>query len=882
MHGPTNLFSEHLHATKYRNAGESFQQAMARIAYNLKDSDEHYEHCKDILYNMRFAPAGRIQAAVGSPKQVTPYNCFVSGTIEDKFSGTGSIMDRANEAAITMRLGGGIGYDFSTLRPKGWLIKKLQSQSSGAVSFMDIYNAIGLCISSAGHRRGAQMGVLRIDHPDVEEFVHAKQNVHKLTGFNISLAVTDDFMQCLIKGSPFSLKWEGETVREVDAQALWDTIMRSTWDWAEPGVLFIDTINRKNNLHYCETIAATNPCVPGWIRILTDEGYKRIDSLVGKNTTIWNGHEWSEVQPFSTGINSLMMVQLSNGRLIECTPEHKFILNTGKRIEAKNLQIGQTLMECEFPVVEYGVDYEGDAYSQGFYSGDGTKNQARSWIYKPKHMCIPRLIGNVGKEHATRGFKIWYHGQMKDAWFVPIDGTIEYCLNWLAGLFDADGTAQGNFIQFTTTNHEFAYDVQLLLTRLGIKTNLGTATHKKGYEEHTHPNFIGRERTSYTSYRINITQYNTVKLLHLGMKCERLKLEKKNLEGVFQKPRHLTVSDIFTTGVETETFCFTEPHLHAGVFEGVYLSQCGEQPLPPYGACLLGSFNLTKYIMPGYADYPKGYVFNWAMFERDIPVIVRMMDNIIDRASYPLQQQRMEALKKRRMGLGIMGLANVAEVIGMPYASAEFLDFQLQILETLVQHSYKASIELAVEKGPFPLYDAELYNDGEFIKTLPADIRKDIKKHGIRNSHLTSIAPTGTIAFCHDYISSGIEPVFEYESNRLVNMPEGMINVHVKDYAYDKYGVEGKLSKDVTAQEHVHVLAAASALVDSAVSKTCNVDPRMDWDEFKNLYANAWERDCKGITTFNVQGKRIGIMNAATNKVEVCEINELTGERDCG
>ena len=573
--GPQNLFSDHLHATKYRNSGESFQQAMARIAYTLKDSDEHYEHCKDILYEMRFAPAGRIQAAVGSPKQVTPYNCFVSGTIEDKFNGNGSIMDRAAEASITMRLGGGIGYDFSTLRPKGWLIRKLQSQSSGPVSFMDIYNAIGVCISSAGHRRGAQMGVMRIDHPDVEEFVHAKQNVHRLTGFNISLAITNEFMECLSYDKPFALKWQGETVREVDSSALWDSIMRSTWDWAEPGVLFIDTINNKNNLYYCETIAATNPC--------------------------------------------------------------------------------------------------------------------------------------------------------------------------------------------------------------------------------------------------------------------------------------------------------------------------GEQPLPPFGACLLGSFNLTKYVkkvatwVPGKNNYfPNDYTFDYKQFEEDIPAIVRMMDNIIDKASYPLQQQRMEALKKRRMGLGIMGLANAAEILGLEYASSEFLDFQLQILETLAQQSYKTSIHLAIEKGPFPLFDSELYCEGEFIKSLPVEIRADIKKHGIRNSHLTSIAPTGTIAFCHDYISSGIEPVFEYESSRIVNMPEGSITVPVKDYAYDRYKVRGKLSKDVTAQEHVDVLAAASILVDSAVSKTCNVNGAMPWDQFKNLYANAWERECKGITTFNAQGKRIGILNTATNKIEVCEINDETGERDCG
>ena len=563
-YGPTNLFSDHLHATKYRNEGESFKQAMARIAYYLKDDSNHYEACKDILYNMRFSPAGRIQSAVGSAKQVTPYNCFVSGTIEDKMVGEGSIMSRATEAAHTMRLGGGIGYDFSTLRPKGWLIKKVQASSSGPVSFMDIYNAIGIAICSAGHRRGAQMGVMRVDHPDIEEFVHVKQNVHRLTGFNISIAVTDEFMHCLIGNTPFALKWQGETIREIDPGALWDTIMRSTWDWAEPGVLYIDTINKKNNLYYCETIAATNPC--------------------------------------------------------------------------------------------------------------------------------------------------------------------------------------------------------------------------------------------------------------------------------------------------------------------------GEQPLPPYGACLLGSFNLAKYVY----NRAGSMEFAFRQFAVDIPHVVRMMDNIVDRATYPLHEQKLEALKKRRMGLGVMGLANAAEICGMPYGSQEFMDFQLQVLETLVYYSYETSIQLSEEKGSFPLYDDKLYSRGEFIKNLNPELQKGIKQHGIRNSHLTSIAPTGTISFCADYVSSGIEPVFEYESSRIVNMPEGQITVPVKDYAFDRYKVKGKLSKDVTAKEHIDVLAAASVLVDSAVSKTVTMDSSMPWEDFKQLYVEAWERDCKGCTTFNSEGKRIGILNTSTNKVEMCEINDLTGEKECG
>ena len=230
---------------------------MVRIADGLKDNAEHFEAFKDALRNMRFLPAGRVQNAIGAARQTTAYNCFVSSTITDDMT---SIMAVATEAAETMRRGGGIGYDFSNLRPRGDRIKSLDSLASGPVSFMGIFDAVCQTIASSGHRRGAQMGTLLISHPDSEQFITAKNNSDKLTGFNISVGITDKFMQHLETGEPFPLEFEGKVYKEVDPQAMWDMIMRSTWDWAEPGVLFIDTINNKNNLWYVEKIASTNPC----------------------------------------------------------------------------------------------------------------------------------------------------------------------------------------------------------------------------------------------------------------------------------------------------------------------------------------------------------------------------------------------------------------------------------------------------------------------------------------------------------------------------------------------------------------------------------------------------------------------------------------------
>lgn len=569
-YGPTLPISKEIHATKYRSEGETFEYAMFRIAKALADNNRHEEQFLDILLNQRFLPAGRIQSAMGAKRVVTPYNCFVSGTILDN---SHDIMAKAGEAFQTMRLGGGIGYDFSTLRPRGDIIKSLDSSSSGPLSFMEIFNAVCGTVSSAGHRRGAQMGVLRIDHPDIEAFIEAKQNDNKLTNFNISVGVTDKFMEHLKTKALFPLVFNGKVYKYIDPEYLWNKLMRATWDWAEPGVLFIDRMNWKNNLYYCEVIAATNPCA--------------------------------------------------------------------------------------------------------------------------------------------------------------------------------------------------------------------------------------------------------------------------------------------------------------------------EQPLPPYGACLLGSFNLVKYV-----KFDKHYTtFDWEQFEKDIPVVVRAMDNVVDRATYPLEKQREEAVNKRRMGLGVTGLANAVEVFGFQYGSEQFLSMAESIFRVLRNKAYTASVYLAQEKGSFPLFDKDKYLEGNFIDTLPASIQHLIRNYGIRNSHLLSIAPTGTISLSADNVSSGIEPVFSYGYDRTITTFDATVVERVDDYGVREWKSYGKTADRVTIDEHVAVLNLASQYVDSAVSKTCNVGDDVSFDEFKQVYIKAFDGGASGCTTFRAAGKRYGVLNAVKESDSIeqgeeqgtaCFIDLETGQKSCG
>lgn len=250
-------FSDELHATKYRGKGETFSESQARMANAISDGDDHFHQIYEILAKQRFMGGGRTQQSLGSLSETTPMNCYVSGTIEDSFE---SILEKLTEGGETMRKGGGIGYDFSHLRPKGNLIKTLGSGASGPVSFMQLFDTMCKTVSSAGHRRGAQMGVMRIDHPDIEEFIRSKHNTDNLTAFNISVGVTDEFMEAVKNDSTFDLKWEGQVYSTIKAVNLYELLMRSAFDWAEPGILFIDRINEYNNLWYCEDIAATNPC----------------------------------------------------------------------------------------------------------------------------------------------------------------------------------------------------------------------------------------------------------------------------------------------------------------------------------------------------------------------------------------------------------------------------------------------------------------------------------------------------------------------------------------------------------------------------------------------------------------------------------------------
>lgn len=571
-YGPTLPISIEVQEAKHRMPGESFEEACERQARTLADDDGHYEALLDILLNRRFLMAGRIQRAIGAEDGLTAYNCFVSGTIDDSLTG---IMEKVTEAALTQKASGGIGYNFSTLRPSGARISTLGSPSSGPVSFMDVFDSMCGTISSAGARRGAQMGVLNVDHPDIRNFIWAKRKQGKLRNFNISVGVSDIFMECVKQDDMWHLHWGGEVYETVRARDLWDEIMQATYQHNEPGVIFLDRINAENNLAYCEEIVATNPC--------------------------------------------------------------------------------------------------------------------------------------------------------------------------------------------------------------------------------------------------------------------------------------------------------------------------GEQPLPPYGACLLGSFNKAAYIVKQPNPRATDYVWDANQFLVDIPHIVRAVDNVIDRTTYPLPEQEAEAKNKRRMGLGMCGVADAAAALGFTYGSEQCQDWFENACKMLVYGAYTASSALAREKGSFPAYRPSEYGRHGFVAQLPYSLRARIARDGIRNSHLISFAPTGTIALAADNVSSGIEPVFAKTMQRRIRQDDGSFKTEIvgEDYGHRNFPEARDYileAKDVSLDAHLAMLGIAARWSDSAVSKTINLSGSETFEEFKEVYAKAYELGAKGCTTFNPGGSMEPIISSAETTVPVegaaCTIDEF-GNRSC-
>lgn len=912
---------------------ETIEDTWWRIANALAEKENEPDgraaEFYSVLNDFKYLPAGRIIAGAGTGRAVTLFNCYVMGTIPDSMDG---IFSNLREAALTMQQGGGIGYDFSTLRPKGALVKGVGADASGPLTFMDTWDAMCRTIMSAGARRGAMMATLRCDHPDVEDFIEAKATKDRLTQFNMSVLVTDAFMAAVEADADWPLVFGGVVYKTVRAKELWEKILRGTYEKAEPGVIFIDRINKQNPLYYCETIAATNPCVVGEtliavagrgavpIKQLAEEGNDvpvyACDTATGEQVVRWGRN------PRLTQRNvPVLKITLDDGSTLRTTWDHRFPLRDGRKVKARDLKAGDSLFRFDAVIGRSSGETWVDGKLEYHLIAEAKYDRKFEWgtnrgQYHAHHIDGDHLNNSWDNvevmlaEHHSTEHRTGDANPMRRWWSNATDEERKrYRENMRAstsgernGMWGKSHSAETKIKIGAKTTERYTDDTYAEKHRTAVKLSMGpeqSAKIRKSREamfmtlhkvcEYCHSPFIvraasytsGSTRKRFCTRRCAVTFRN--KQPKVAHNHKIVSVEPDGFSDVY----NITVDEFHNYAAVT-SFNLSK-YWDNPTLSGVYQCNCGEQPLPPYGACLLGSINLTQFVCEPFTN--ASHLDLNGLIDT-VKTAVRMMDNVIDVSLFPLKEQEREAKAKRRIGLGMTGLADALIMLGVRYGSENAVKLAEDWAMTIEYAAYQASIELAKEKGPFPFFDRDKYLEGEYVRNLPEDIRAGIATHGLRNSHLTSVAPTGTISLLAGNVSSGIEPVFSWSYTRKVLQKDGSRTEEmVEDYAYRVYRELGGdvnslpdyfvATNDLTPEEHVYMQAAVQNHVDSSISKTINVPEDISFAAFGDVYKMAYELGCKGCTTYrpnDITGSVLSVTPTAPAPAPTQRPPELEGK----
>jgi len=986
---------------------KSMDETYQRVARALADVElpEAREQWNErFLWALRRGaiPAGRVTSNAGALEHkpaTSTINCTVSGTIRDSMD---DILNKVHEAGLTLKAGCGIGYEHSTLRPRGAYVSGAGAYTSGPLSFMDIFDKMCFTVSSAGGRRGAQMGTFDVGHPDVLEFVRAKRENGRLRQFNLSLLITDEFMRAVREERDWKLtfpvtqkeaetenanlddtnafvwrEWpvhEGYVVNEeglvackvyktIPARRLWDVIMTSTYDFAEPGFILIDRVNEMNNNWWCEDIRATNPCVTADTRLATQYGLVRIGDLYERNLEIQAtvdtrtlgeglGATVREAVPafMTSPAADVYRVVTKAGYEIKATKWHDFYTTRGK-IKLKDLKPGDELL-IQSGVGQFGGCGSGELgvllgllTGDGHFTNRGKGEQAavvnlwgsdrdlsdpvvayvnamiagwsdRARNYRVSAVAIPeRNLVMIRSVLLTRVLYEMYgiNPSLKTA--VPDivwRGNEDCVKGYLRGLFQSDGTVNisghGSMtcsVRLASSVPSLLKDVQMLMANLGIFARI---YKRRGAGQRMPPDGKGGKRAydCKADYELVIDgESRDLFMDEVGFLTEtkNSKYREWTVGKALNKSQSFTsrITEITYVGREA-VFDTTQADRNSVIFNGLVTGQCGEQPLPPYGSCLLGSVNLTRFVRHPFTDYAE---FDWDEYREVVRVFTRMLDNVVEINGLPLEKQRGEIIRKRRHGMGFLGLGSTITCLGMKYGSAESVKFTEDISREMAVAGWEAALDLAREKGPAPIMNEQFTVTREMLRKRPEMARDgwrpgahiagrvlharysrymqriaevapqlvhELAEVGARFTHHSSIAPTGTISLSlANNASNGIEPSFAHHYFRNVIREGKKSKEKIDVFSFEMLAYRELVNSkarpdatndgeklpeyfiaadDVSPKQHVDIQAAAQKWVDSSISKTANVPTSFPYEKFKDIYLYAHEQGLKGCTTF--------------------------------
>lgn len=916
-----NEVLENIWKDRYQKNDESFEENLERVAEYCSTNVEEREMFFDVMNKGLFYPAGRTMSNSGIGKDLTLNNCFVAPQIKDSLD---DIFKKVALGAKTHQKGGGIGYDFSQLRPNGSPTSN-DAIASGAISFMDVFNAQTATILQ-GNRRGANMGIMNIYSMDIEEFINAKSYEEgKLNHFNVSVMVDDDFISAVREDKKVflhypvysedgtilkdELKWKYK--KEVSATYLWDLIMKKAYDNGEPGIFFYDNLNKDNNLWYIENIVATNPCFTGNMKLLTVDGYKTFEELDGKEIKLINKDgNISDGKVWCSGEKNIYEIRFANKKTITCTDNHVFMLNDGTECKAKNLKKKRIM-----PYLEHNNIFDEDFVKYGFIQGDGGLGRLASEYHQGLEVNIGKNDGDIaelfGVHLKDNERTVYLNGYNQDLIALGFSSeslpkrefpttfnqwTQYQQKSFLRGCYSANGSVlkTDGRITYKTTCKTFAEQLKSILEKMGYKPYI--TTNKKHDVEFSNGTYECKE-----SYDINIRQYESrLKFYNEIGFVQQYKMDKLRNDLIQTSPLIYNVVDLHK---KEKVYDFNEPLVHWGVVEGFIAHNCAEYLAGTIygsdpqtgeklnseefgGACNLGSLFLHNFVKH---PFTKNVEVDYDTLVYAIKVGVRFLDNIIDINNFPDEIYENYQKSFRTIGLGVTGLADMLVMLNLKYNSKDAHNFVYKLMDFIAFNAYKASIELAKEKGGFPFLDRQKFtSSGYLLKHTDNDsswkkLINDIEKYGIRNAKILSIAPTGTLSLTFgNNCSSGIEPIFSLEYDRKIKFggqdEKDIKIVKIQDYAYGlweqtKEGNVVTKDKFITAMEmnvddHIEMLKNIAYHVDMSVSKTINVPTDYSFEDTKNIYMKCHDSGIKGCTIFRPNEIRQGILITDNSKKE--------------